>query len=60
MLSLDERLQKSQRMQVADDNFLLLRGFRAHNKYKAPTNFVEPVWDFEENLRGNMRFYTEI
>lgn len=55
LLSLDERLKESQRVKLAADK-LYKKGFfeRAHNKYKAATNFIEPVKDDEDNFKGQL------
>ena len=55
LLSVDERLKESQRVKAAADKLFKKGMFeRAHNKYKAATNFVEPVKDDEDNFKGQL------
>lgn len=55
LLSLDERLQESRRVKAAGDKFFRIEKFeRAYDKYKAATNFVEPVTDDEDNFKGQL------
>lgn len=55
LLTLEERLQESRRVKAAADKFFKIGEFeRAHDKYKAATNFVEPVRDDEENFTGQL------
>jgi hypothetical protein len=55
LLSLDERLQESRRVKLAGDKFFKIEKFdRAYDKYKAATNFVEPVNDDEDNFKQQL------
>ena len=55
LLSLEERLEESRRVKRAADKFFKIEMFeRAHDKYKAATNFVEPLREDEENFKAQL------
>ena len=55
LLSLEERVLESQRVKAAGDKFFKIEKYeKAHDKYKAATNFVEPLKDDEDNFKPQL------
>ncbi|OMJ71829.1 hypothetical protein SteCoe_29864 [Stentor coeruleus] len=55
LLNLQERLEESKRVKAAADKFFHIGLFaRAHDKYKAATQFVEPFTDDEDNYKSQL------
>lgn len=55
LLTLEERLAESQRVKSAGDKFFKIEKYeKAYDKYKAATNFVEPLKDDEDNFTNQI------